>query len=529
MAEKIVKFDDWSGGEYGVTPAWLTGPTQWTGLNCVVYENGTIGPRPGLKAVAMTSMSSNSVIVGMGFAGSPQSNWWTASVDQRSWALDPTIGQWLRSDLDESGASGDFDAVPTNIEGIETAANETYMISDEDGLYRMIHDNGPDTTVHRITSFDTASTYEGQCIAKYKNWLVLADSNKIWFSDRDDFGNYTPTSYLTIGYGPEVAWLGWTKDALLIVMADSGIWEFRGVPGDKATVRRLYAGGRHPWSFSPGRMCVLPNDDVWFVPMDRDFPALWTGGSIQELSHLKIFEGDYAGASNELQEVRIIPTDEDDECLVLFKTADPTTSKKRALLKRANTWSRIEWDDTNSDVGALGTFAATDRQGLIYIAPTTAVGATGASLYSYDSNLERPGFTSDGYASTGDGTTTHFDAWFETGEWWAPEGQEVTIKNIIVDFTKYDTGAGTNNVMDFDLYALSQRDTDQPAAVSLQGFAEARGSASTAGVRDRHILGGVSGGSIPSAGFKLRVKGIIGCTIQSIRVVLDQNSATPRY
>ena len=531
--EKIVKFDDWSGGDFGVTPPWQTAHNQWTGLNCIVFENGTIGPRPGLKAVSMTAMAQDSVIVGMGFAGTPGSNWWTAMTDQLLWTFSPTSStpSWLRADLDEAGASGDFDAVPTNVEGLETASNESYLMSDQDGLYRVIHENGPNTTMTRIVPYDTVTAYEGQCITKYKNWLVTADTNKIWFSDRDDFGAYTPTSYYTIGYGPEVAWLGWTKDALLIVMADSGIWEFRGLPGEKATIRRLYAGGRHPWSFSPGRMCVLPNDDVWFVPIDRDFPVRWSGSQIQEMDHLKIFEGDYSGATGDIDEVRIVPTDEDDECLVLFKDADAGTSKKRALLKRSNTWTRIEWDSTNSEVAALGTYAATDRQGLIYISPTTAVGASGASLYSYDSNLERPGFASDGYASTGDGTAAHFEAWFETGEWWAPEGQEVTIKNIIVDFVKWNTGYGSFNVMNFDLYQLSSGENAQAAALNLQGFSESRGSAVTtlAGKRDRFILGGMSGGGIPSSGFKLRVHGIVGCAVQSIRIVLDQNPATPRY
>ena len=531
--EKIVKFDDWSGGDFGITPPWQTGANQWTGLNCIVFENGTIGPRPGLKIVPVTAMAQNAVVVGMGFAGTPESNWWTAMADKLLWTFYPAFSAWHRADLDEAGASGDFDAVPTNVEGLETAANESYLMSDQDGLYRVIHDNGPDTTMHRIVPYDTVTTYEGQCITKYKNWLVTADTNKIWFSDRDDFGAYTPTSNYTIGYGPEVAWLGWTKDALLIVMADSGIWEFRGIPGEKATIRRLYAGGRHPWSFSPGRMCVLPNDDVWFVPIGRDFPVRWSGSQIQEMDHLKIFEGDYSVPSGEIDEVRIIPTDEDDECLVLFKDADVGTSKKRALLKRSNTWTRIEWDDNNSEVGDLGTYAATDRQGLIYIAPTTAVGAAvgGADLFSYDSNLERPGFASDANASTGDGHATHFEAWFETGEWWAPEGQEVTIKNIIVDFVKWDTGAATNNVMKFDLYQLSSGEEEPAAALNLQSFAEARGTAAStlAGTRDRFILGGMAGGGIPSSGFKLRVWGIVGCAVQSIKIVLDQNPATPRY
>ena len=49
--EKVVKYDDFSGGEFGTLGAEHAPPKTFTGRNVMRYFNGLIGPRPGLKRV----------------------------------------------------------------------------------------------------------------------------------------------------------------------------------------------------------------------------------------------------------------------------------------------------------------------------------------------------------------------------------------------------------------------------------------------------------------------------------------------
>lgn len=513
MAEKIVLWDDFSGGEYGDTPAHMARPNQFTGLNVIVYRDGTIGPRPGIKAYRNTDLPSG-VVKGAGFSGSPGSTWWLATATNQLWVDD--TDNWDQ-------ATGTFNATLVHAEGQEVSSGQTYVIADNDDMYRINHaDDG--STLTQVTGFSAATAGVGTAVAKFRERLYGVEDNTLWYSSALDFTTWGADNFFHIGVGPEVRFLGWMKDALIIITADSGIWEYRGTPDAKDSLRRLYQGTRHPWVFYPGRAAVLPNDELWFVPVDRDYPAQWLNGFINAMEHLKVFEGDYAGSGNDPAEVRVILTDEDDECLILWNVVDPTTSKPRALIKRDDTWTKIEWG-----VADISTFAATDRQGLILLTDGGAAGAA-PDLYTYNTALERPGFVSDAYAGPGDNTILPLNAYFSLGEWWAPEGAEVTIKNIIIDFVKYDTGAVVQNHMTIGVIPLARQDSDDAGTVvAFQAFDQGDVLATAAGVRDRHITGGPAGGAVPSSGFQVKIEGIVGCAIKAVRVIIDQNPASPRY
>ncbi len=514
MAQKIVVFDDWSGGEYGDTPAHKAEINQFTGINVIVYRSGEIGPRPGLKAFSNDDLP-NGVVKGMGFGGTPGASFWIATALNELWVYDNTGG----TDWDE--ATGTFNATLVRVEGQEVEVGSSYLIAQGDDVYELAHvDDG--STLTQRTSWSTAATTIGDGISKFRERLWIGDDNILRYSNAADFD--VAAGSVTVGFGPHIRALLWMKDALLIFTADSAIWEYRGTPGvsGKDSLRRIYQGTRHPWVFFPGRALVLPNDDVWFVPIDRDYPAQWFNGFVSEIKHLKLFEGDFAGSENNHDEVRLLPVNEDDELIVLFNTADPTTNKKRALIKRDQTWSKIEWGITD-----LTTYAASDRQERVLLSDGGGASAP-PDLYTYDPSLERPGFTSDTNAQPGDDSTTPLDANFTTAEWWAPEGSEVTIKNIIIDFTKYDTGAGVQNHFNVNLIQLARREEESPDTVSMRAFDEDDDTSTAAGIRDRHITYGISAGSIPAAGFKIQIEGIVGCTIKAIRVHLDQNDSTPR-
>ncbi len=509
---RTLQWDDFSGGEYGDTPPHKAAANQFTGLNVIVYRNGEIGPRPGLAAFSNTDLPQG-LIKGMGFGGTPGASFWIATATNELWVYDNTGG----TDWDQ--ATGTFNATLVRVEGQEVEVGSSYLIAQGDDVYELAHvDDG--STLTQRTSWSSAATTIGDGITKFRERLWIGDGNILRYSNAADFD--VASGSVTVGFGPVIRALLWMKDALLIFMADSAIWEYRGTPGTtgKDSLRRLYQGTRHPWVFFPGRALVLPNDNVWFVPVDRDYPAQWFNGFVKEEKHIKMFDGAFAGSNNENDEVRLLPVNEDDELLILFKLADPTTSNKRALIKRDNTWSKIEWGITD-----LTTYAASDRQERILLSDGGGASAV-PDLYVYTPSLERPGFTSDTNAQPGDATTTPLAANFSLSEWWTPDGSLVRIREIIVDFTKYDTGAGVQNHFDLTVTVIAHGAEDGITTQTYAAFDEDDDLATAAGVRDRHRVIGVSGGAKRGAGFQINLAGIVGCTIRSIGVILEADDGS---
>lgn len=538
MAEKIVVWDDFSGGEFGDTPTHKVAPNQFTGLNVLVYRSGEIGPRPGIRELANSSDWAGEDLVGAGFMGSPANAHWIAFNDATT--SDPKIrfrnlasNTWDAS-RDVTLVLGTADFVP-QVLGVEIAPEEIIFLAPGSTFVHYDGNSGGIPSSTEITDI-TGTLTPGRAMSQYRDRFYVSVGNRVYFSNVGAFTTYTIASdFFDVGYGPEIRWMGWTEDVLLIITQDSKIWEYRGVP-ERDELRPAFRGGRHPWEFYPGRIHVTPQDQVVFVPVDRDYPALYRNGRIIELEHLTALGGT---ETNDPDDVQIVTLDEDDELMVYFNNRHPDDSSsfhRRFLQNKNGIWTqhRLEIIRNSDDIQIEPLpFISSDQQDLVYIHAIETQGGLGLNdtniASTYSSTLERPAFTSDTYAQPGDGTDTPLEARFSTGEWWAPEGAEVTIKQVIVDFTKYDTGAGVQNHFDITLTQLARRESDSPGTVSLRAFDEDDDLASAAGIRDRHITGGPSGGAIPSAGFQLTFDNIVGCTIKSIRVVLDQNNETPRF
>lgn len=503
-----IKWDDFSGGEFGDTPAHRTASNQWTGLNCIVYRSGEIGPRPGIKTFRNTDLP-NGLVKGMGFGGTPGADFWIATATNQLWVND--LDNWDQ-------ATGTFANTLIRVEGQEVETGSSYLLAAADDVYELLHvDDG--SSLNQRTSWDTAMVGAvGDGIQKFRERLFAGAANVLHYSEAADFDAASGT--VDIGFGPVIRFLGWQKDALIIITQDSGIWEYRGTPGGKDSLRRLYQGTRHPWVFYPGRARVLPNDEMWFVPVDRDYPAQWLNGFISELKHLKVFEGRFAGSEDDSTEVRILPVDEDDECIVLFNDADPSTAKKRALIKRDKTWSKIEWG-----VSDITTYAASSRQEHVLLSNGGGAGSP-PDLYSYNPRQERPGFTSDGLAQPGDNSTTPLAANFSLGEWWTPDGSLVRVKEIIVDFTKWKTGQSETSHFDLDVEVLSHGAEEGTTRQVWAAFDEANATATTIGTRDRHVARGVAGSPKRGAGFQIHLDNIRACTIREINVIIEADDGS---
>lgn len=511
-SDEIVVWDDFSGGEFGDISPEDARPNQWTGLNVLVYRNGEIGPRPGLRSFSNTNLP-NGVVRAIGFNGTPNASFWIAT-GTAIWVYNDGSDDWDQ-------ATGAADASwPAETFGIETDGGETYVIAQDDDLYRIDHADGASTLTKVGDALTALNGSMGPALSMYRDRLYIAEkSNRVYYSGADDFTSWTDTNFFPVGNSAVIRGLYWQRDALIIVKQDSSIWRYQGVPS-AATLRRVSNGGRHPWSWFPGRAIIMPDDTGWFVPVNRDYPARFNGSTLDAdtLSHLRLLSGVEGTVS--FGDVNVLPLDEDDEVMLTI-TSGSYSGEPRALMFRNGTWSRHEWG--NSDIVSL---AATDRQVRVLLQDGGDVAAPPA-LFTFDTELDRPATTSDTYAQPGDGTDTPLSASLATGYFEPKQGHEVTIKAVVVDFTKYNHGDSATNHFDLTARLLHHQEGEGTTDVALDPFDEATSAGSATGDRDRHISRGMTGGFLPANGFQIRLDNIRGVTIRAIRVYVDQHETQP--
>jgi hypothetical protein len=535
-------YNDFSGGEYGDLPPHQVPSNMWTGLNMMVYRSGELGPRPGIKYIGDFIEAES--IHGAGFMGSPQSSHWVAANYAPSFSapIEPIIkffnlvsGDWDGTrDGNVPIATPDFLG---NALGVEVDPEETYILNATRFLARYQNNSGGVPNTALVTSL-TGTVAPGHAMTKYQERLYVSSGNRVYYSAPGTPFTFAPTTdWFDVGHGPEVRWMGWQRDSLLIITQDSAIWEYRGVPG-RDNLRRVYGGTRHPWHFQAGRAILTPSDQLVFIPVDRDYPAFYSSGQITELKHLKVLGG---LQSNNPSDVVMAVLDEDDELMIRFSQPHPTTGLERATVLKNGAWCFFEFDPDPDNVLFPGTpemapYISSDRQRRMHMYFRTQIVGGASALTTiwrwetaaYDMELDRPGFVSDTLASPGDADTTPLNAFFKLPESWTEDGNELVIDRIVVDFRKWNTGATETNHFDVSVLPLSRNNTGEAAAKTYVPFDEPTSSGSTTGRRDRHVAFPTDASRAPSAGFQVQLTNIRGCSIQQIRVEYTEIGRTPR-
>ncbi len=509
--EKIVVWDDFSGGEYGDLPAHNVAPNQWTGLNVLVYRNGEIGPRPGLRTFVATGIG-NGIVEGMGFSGTPGSEFW-AQIGTNVKFWDSTGTTW------RTHTSGTFGSGKDEVIGIETRPGITYTINPTDKLYKFVHTSS-NLAITTVTANDSVTTNLERSMAVYRDRLYTSDGETVRYSAPGDYDTWAAADNFAVGLGKGIRFMAAKGDALIIITADSSIWEYRGVPGADS-LTRVYNGTRHPWVFMPGHAIVLPNDDMIIVPVQRDYPAIYSGGRLLELRHLKMLDGGEGVGVADPDEWDIIETTQDDGCLITSNLKLAT--KSRSLERKDGLLYIHEW------AVSLASIMATDKQHRVLL--TDGGGASADPVfYTYDPSLDRMGYTDDSFSEPGDDSqNVAVLAQFSTGEWWADEGQEVSINRIIVDHTQHITGGSDNIHFDLDVVMSGIGDASGTTTIAMPDLDVVQSGSTGDTSRERYISGRPSGGAIWGAGFQLQFSKIRKLGISQIRVEISQRPMTPRY
>lgn len=506
---KVVRFDDFTGGEFGNVGASAAPDKSFTGVNMMRYRNGLLGPRPGLKNLDVTSAPTG-VVWGMKGVGSYVVFGVSNTVYKFSY---PSPGAVSSVGTLSSGAPG-AGVQPCQI--IQFGA-DGYLSVKDDKCYKL------DPAGGTVTQY--ASSVAGHAVGIFNERLVVAgragaNSSRVDASAGGlDFTTWPAAANFDISSPDwDAIYVDELRNRMVIANTGSEWWTMTGdielAPTIKRTPREDLAPGA--W-YNVARM----GESVFFAPAGEDFPVQFTGTVTDKdrFEHLH-FTG---SAGNPVVAAAL----QGAGFVSFVENAAVTTSTvqlggtPRMLLFGNGVWSYhllgVATSKFVSPVSEGGLAFASNPLIL-----TDGGGASDAPVfYSFDPYLDRPGKAGDTTAQPGDASTTPLTASVSFPEWWTPDGSEAIVRSVSIDFAKWDTGSSSTNHFDLNVTALHRYNSSGIRASTTHSWDEAASSTLADETLHRQVFR--MGDQGVGHGFQLAFTNVRGVALRRVTVEVDQD------
>lgn len=516
---RLIAFEDWKPGEYGVRPASQTGPNQFTGQNVCRYDNGLLGPRFGVKAITISGTTVPSGVVrGFGFnytiTGAGVKAVWSA-VGNHAYLMN----------IDGSGskeATGTFNTTLT-LPVYGAAQNQkTYIAgADLDGVYVLDH------VAETLTKI-TGSPANPDFIVQFgETMLTTGPFNLVRYSSPGDPSSWPAGNFFAVGpVGSYIVGAIPQRDHLIFTKLEGGWWVMRGSLGQTGNIQ---SAGTAVLRKITDTMPIVGNDsaavtqdgNIVFVRASRTstvVSALFShnGSTLAELAPYVPFSiGDSTYYDNARVQVVALR-----QPRAFFALARPALSPGELVMFNNGAWSKHIIDPPGA------TFPAIARTGDIFgqdvMFGDLGAAATTPKFWRWTTNQRRVAFTSDNALQPGDDSTTPIDAFFTTHEWLSDAGYEAKVAAVTVDFRNWTTGSPSSNHFDLNVITTKAMEANGDITSSTLAFDDPSGSlgaATDAGVDLTRKFG--FGGSAWGRGFKIKLSNIRGLAIERILVHVD--------
>jgi hypothetical protein len=510
----VAVYDDFSAGEagrFGLTKP----PAQgfWSGKNVMVYPDGLLGPRPGMKDLTLAGVPQGRIIGAV-----PQANQgssagtevWVACHQNdgtpavKLYRFNPTTGAVAVSTLEAATSSSPglatMDTKGDKVYYREGGKSYRYDAAPEAlDLLRSGDIGGPTFTIHGVRAYS-------------------GNAHKVVYSAANDFTSWPSTNFFEVGEANEYVEALVSVGDVLFIIKRSGAWVLTGSPtgGRLSRVGDLW-GVEASWLAKVTRESTVV---VYDLPARQ--PGVWDGAKYQLIPHIVAARGGKESLFAPANRGLAIAGSHTGHASLFLDDKRAYTGEANTLLTLfdGKTWSQHH---TTLDVsGSIAAWPGGDKRFVVPIEP--AVNMATVRWLAFDPFLGRPGFTTDTYARPGDDSDTPLAANVSLPEFWTEAGNEVSVRQVIVDAVKWNTGSATANEIQVSVETFGRRGT-AGEKVDTKTWTEAGTAASTSGTRHREVFD--FGRFQPGAGFQVKFPSLRGVAIRSVTVVYDE-TARPR-
>jgi hypothetical protein len=506
MPRRVVVFDRFDAGEFGLLGEREAPRGSWTGKNVLRYIDGSIGPRSGLVDMATTSTPTGAVA---GFGHNPSAG--------KVWFV---IGRNVYQVTDAPGnavvtvGTNVITATPTNrVRGIDTTYNTTaFAVLDDQGYY-IDHAGAACTALTQMPGGRTAARLGDRYVTAGKS----ANPNRVYFSAPGLVDTWDPTDYFDVGGPSPITGLHGSGSRLVIVKAEGSWWVLTGVPGVNDVLREIVRGA----SPSPDaiaavtRQAVAGDGKVWFLPYNGEYPTVFTGSpGMRHEDYLTLTKNGDTFPDSGTPKIGVTGLLMPDE--MFFATgANSGSYDNQGLLLHNGVWSRHTFGKNIS--GWVEGLNDTYRR--VFLTDGGA-GGVAPKFYIWHYGNTRPPFAANAYEKNTDAGTA-FTSEFTLPAWWHEVEGEFLVAGVTVEFRKWAHGYGGNNSFTVEVTPLHidggegavVNDTFTESAATPTGGVAGQDDAFTATFADDTASG---------EGVRVKITGIVGCAIQKVRVLLDE-------
>jgi len=419
-ADFVVRWDDWSGGEYGVTDPAFSESNQWSGQNIMLYESGLLGVRPGMKLFATTGLPAATTAPGpVGFDVYDES---LIAVVDNPYRVPLATGTAIQM--------GSYPVAATKFVRFSQADGVLYSVTTQDGkLYK--HEN--DTTVPITLPAGVALTD----LTRWGYYLIGPDRDKPWrlyFSKVSEAGPefdvWEDNAYVDVGSNLGINTMVPMFNSLLCGKK-SGWWALSGVLGDNPYVRHVEMGNGPV----DGRAAAGTTDNRVLYWSTEKVPHWFNGESVYLDEKYRI-----AGYQTGFPLDTVIATPTGRRMLMLGKPTD-VDDPESLLIQQRGSWSAHALDDKLAGLAPQDVrhgYGLPD--GVIFGVNETDV-TDPIEIVSFEHDLQRPGHTDDLWAAPNDqGAVGLINGALVTPAWFDAQGRMVMVRNIQIQFRKWTSG-----------------------------------------------------------------------------------------
>ena len=495
-ADFALRFNDFSGGDFGQLDPASAENNQYRGTNVTVYDTGLIGPRAGLKAVPITGLPTH-----------------THAPGPKAFS---TVGNRLLIVLDR------LYQIP--LDTLAAAAQNTYPTSAANSVRFARANNNvlyslKDGVVYKHVGVATAAisapaTFSD--IVFWQQWLVGIDATApdlIWFTELTTAGSnfdvWPANNFLYVGGNEPITALLPIYNTLYAGKAE-GWWAISGILGIQAAVRAISLGNG---PLDSRRSAVTTDNRIIYWP-NQDSPATFNGESVRIFTRHKLRQAQSVFPSDG---IAVTPTHQK---VYMAGNADAVGADTDLYELDQGRWSYLSLNR------AIGGITPSDPRngtglpsGVIFTVnnPTTIGDPVIISSLRHD--LDRPAHTSDAWASPTDpGETKLLAGSFDLKAWYDSQGRQVRVKSVIVQFRKWTSGV-TNSLNRFSMRVDAHGGYESGTSEGqLVEWYEPSERATDAGVDDSwRVNFNTSWGN----GFQVKFPDIAGCAIREVIVLVD--------